>query len=143
MLTGEVNWSTGQQRCPRENEQQKHKQSEPIRAAQVPGEKCDVGKLAQGLLQCRSRFGRDCAALLAFFRRHSPAESLPSAIKGETLGVGGILATVMLLFSSLFSWLVYISADTIFEQIAALLMWIGNCVFWGIFIVISAIHTRK
>lgn len=79
-----------------------------------------------------------------FFRRHSPAESLPSAIKGETLGVGGILATVMLLFSSLVSWLVYISADTIFEQIAALLMWIGNCVFWGIFIVVSAIgHTRK
>ena len=77
------------------------------------------------------------------FRRHSPAESLPSAIKGETLGVGGILATVMLLFSSLVSWLVYISADTIFEQIAALLMWIGNCVFWGIFIIVSAIHTRK
>ena len=48
------------------------------------------------------------------FRRHSHAESLPSAIKGETLGVGGILATVMLLFSSLVSWLVYISADTIF-----------------------------
>jgi uncharacterized membrane protein len=68
------------------------------------------------------------------FRRHSPA---------ETLGVGGILATVMLLFSSLVSWLVYISVDTIFEQIAALLMWIGNCVFWGIFIVVSAIHTRK
>ena len=78
------------------------------------------------------------------FRRHSAAESLPSVIKGETLGVGGILATVMLLFSSLVSWLVYISADTIFEQIAALLMWIGNCVFWGIFIVVSAVgHTRK
>jgi hypothetical protein len=77
------------------------------------------------------------------FRRHPPAESLPSVIKGETLGVGGILATVMLLFSSLVSWLVYISVDTIFEQIAALLMWIGNCVFWGIFIVVSAIHTRK
>ena len=77
------------------------------------------------------------------FRRHSP-ESLPSAIKGETLGVGGIIATAMLLLSCLFSWLVYMSTDTIFEQIAALLMWIGNCVFWGIFIVVSAIgHTRK
>jgi hypothetical protein len=79
-----------------------------------------------------------------FFRPHSPPEELPSAIKGQTLGVGGILATVLLLFSSLFSWLVYMSADTIFEQIAALLMWIGNCVFWGIFIVVSAIaYTRK
>ena len=77
------------------------------------------------------------------FRRHSSGESLPSVIKGETLGIGGILATVMLLFSSLVSWLVYISADTIFEQIAALLMWIGNCVFWAIFIIVSAIHTRK
>jgi len=48
------------------------------------------------------------------FRRRSPGESLPSVIKGETLGVGGILATVMLLFSSVVSWLVYISADTIF-----------------------------
>jgi len=78
-----------------------------------------------------------------FFRRHAPSESLPSVIKGETLGVGGILATVMLLFSSLVSWLVYISADTIFEQIASLLMWIGNCVFWGIFIVVSAISRTR
>jgi len=78
-----------------------------------------------------------------FFRPHSPPGALPSIIKGKTLGVGGILATALLLFFSLFSWLVYISADTIFEQIAALLMWIGNCVFWGIFIVVSALsHTR-
>jgi hypothetical protein len=81
-----------------------------------------------------------------FFRRSSPAGTLPPvvppAINGE-LGVGGILAVVMLIISSLISWLVYISADTIFEQIAALLMWIGNCVFWGIFIVVSAIHTHK
>lgn len=67
----------------------------------------------------------------------------PRVIKGEVLGAGGGFAAIMLIIFSVVSCFIFLNASTVFGQIVALLTWIGNCTFWGIFIIVSAIRANK
>ncbi len=50
----------------------------------------------------------------------------------------GVPVTFLIIFS-LVSATSYYTAETVFQQIAALLMWIGNGVFWGVIMVVTAV----
>lgn len=51
------------------------------------------------------------------------------------LGVIQVLATIACLFH-------FIATDTVLQEIAVLLLWVGNGVFWGSFMIVSAISER-
>lgn len=56
--------------------------------------------------------------------------------------VGAFLVLALLGFSA-YSYIRYAAADNVYGQMAALLLWIGNCAFWGIFIITFVLARRR
>ncbi len=68
-------------------------------------------------------------------------DDLTPGLGGSTRRVSvvyGVLMTILIIFS-LVSATSYYTAETVFQQIAALLMWIGNGVFWGVIMIVTAV----
>ncbi len=63
-------------------------------------------------------------------------DQTPSTGRGGVFD--GVLMTFLIIFS-LVSATRYYTAETVFQQIAAPLMWIGNGVFWGVVIIATAV----
>ncbi len=84
---------------------------------------------------------------LAFKTRRTkppPPVQIASIIElgaGSSSAVG--LAAVLLVISSLASGFVYLNATTVFQEIVALLMWIGSDVFWGVIMIVSAVGRER
>ena len=87
------------------------------------------------LLERRSNKGRP--------KRLPPIEIARIVESGvvHNTGAGGI-GLFLLIFSAI-SMLKYFAAETVNQQIVALLLWIGNGVFWGSFMVTAAISRGK
>jgi hypothetical protein len=58
-------------------------------------------------------------------------------------GGGGGFAALMLIIFSIVATYSYYRAETVFQQIVALLIWIGNSTFWGIFILVPVLIRRR
>lgn len=76
-------------------------------------------------------------------RPETPIQFAKIIEEQEGLGAGTIVAGLMLIIFSFVSAGMYANASTVFQEIAALLIWIGNCAFWGIFIIAGAIGCKK
>lgn len=57
---------------------------------------------------------------------------------------GGVGAAALMLFIfSIVAMFTYYGATTVFQEIVALLIWIGNGVFWGVIMIVAALGRKR
>lgn len=61
------------------------------------------------------------------------------SLAGFVAGLGG----AMLAISSFIAFMQFVTATTVFQEIAALLIWIGSSAFWGVFIIGGLLARRQ
>ena len=53
------------------------------------------------------------------------------------------VAAMLLLVASAVSGLFYLNATTVLQEIEAVLIWSGNGIFWGVFMIVAALGRRR
>jgi hypothetical protein len=73
-----------------------------------------------------------------------PPVQIANIIEQAVESSGGVAsAAVLLIIFSVVSAIDYFAATTVFEQIVALLIWIGNGIFWGVIMIVAALGRRR
>jgi hypothetical protein len=60
----------------------------------------------------------------------------------ESGSVGGFFGVTMII-SAVVSGITYMLATTVFQEIAALLIWVGGNTFWGIFLIATVLERKQ